>query len=75
MSTSEQQDGYDTDGCPQVSVLNHWQYIGVCHSSESDKAKDSCNRNYDARIVDGSEKRRMRTASEVAADPIVDLLS
>lgn len=74
LSTGEQEDGNQTDGSPEVSVLDNRQDIGGQNSDQGDGTHQDRNCRDEAHIVEGSNQRGLGAIRQVTTDPSVQCL-
>ena len=76
VSASEEQHSDETEGSPQVAVLQDGDDVGRCNSDEGNSTEDSGRDGDDLDPVDGAGDGRFGSVGgELASDPGLDLLS
>lgn len=74
LSTGEQEDGNQTDGSPEVSVLDNGQNVGRQNSEQGDGTHHNCHCRDEAHIIEGSNQRGLGAIRQVTTDPSVQCL-
>lgn len=75
VAAGEEQDGNHGAGGPEIAVLDDGQQVGAGGGDQGANAEQQGDASRPADVVDGSLDLWVRTAGEVADNPVVHLLS